>query len=410
MSAVDVADAVAARIVREVVHRSTPDTFEELVRQCAGLFPAEIAHAVRALDLSTFPRTRLTEVDIAPRSQKPDRPKRNLAVPHPLDFDWRFDDETAADLAMRARDATRPGDAVVACGTPTVYLAFLRQRHSRVVYFHDQNAERHNLPDHTGDGCVKSLDFAVDAPPNLGAAYVVADPPWYPEYNELFLWWSSRICMVGATVTLSLAPLHTRPTIKTERDELWARASDLGFVLRSLERGALRYETPPFERSALRAAGVPAIPDWRVGDLATMEMVRRTVADRPSLHRQGWRSARLDRTELRFREVASEVVDPRLIRIVANDTLDSVSTRDERRGSVQVWSALNRVYGCLNPSMCHAIALAVSARKDPIEAASRHVGAQLSPVERAYVGETIRAIENVAAVENRAIARQYLDH
>ncbi len=398
------------RLVRDVVRRSTPGTFEELVQQCAGLFPAEIARAVRELDLRTFPRTRLADVDIAAPLRKPDRPKRNLAIPHPLDFDWRFDDESAADLAMRARDATQPGDVVVTCGTPTVYLAFLRQQHSRVVHFHDQNAERHNLPDHTRDGLVKSIDFAIEAPPNLSAAYVVADPPWYPEHNELFLWWSSRVCAVGATVTLALAPLHTRPTIAAEREALWVRARELGFVLRLVERGVLRYETPPFERAALRAAGVPALPDWRVGDLATLEMVRRTNLDRPFLRRQGWLSARLGRTELRFRDEMSEVVDPRLIRIVTNDTLDSVSTRDERRGSVRVWSALNRVYGCLNPSLCHAIAVAVSAGEDPIGASSRHVGRQLSAVELAYVEETIREIENVAAVENGAIALQYLDH
>ena len=154
---------------------------------------------------------------------------------------------------------------MVAYGTPTVYLAFLRQRHGRVVYFHDQNAERHNLPDRTGDGYVKSLDLVVDTPPNLGAAYVVVDPPWYPEYYKLFLWWSSRVSVVGATVALTLAPLHTRPTIGAEREALWARAGELGYVLRSVERGALRYETPPSERAALRAAGVPALPDWRSG-------------------------------------------------------------------------------------------------------------------------------------------------
>ena len=95
---------------------------------------------------------------------------------------------------------------------------------------------------------------------------------------------------------------------------------------------------------------------------------------------------------------------------MTNDALDSVSTRDDRCGSVQVWSALNRVYGCLNPSMCHAIAVAVSVGEDPIEAGSRHVGSRLSSVEIVSVKETIRKIESVVAVENGAIALQYLDY
>ena len=102
MFVVDAANAVAARIVGDVVRRSTPDTFEELVQQCGGLFPAEIARAVRELDLRTFPRTRLADVDIATPVREPDRPIRSLAVPHPLDFDWRFDDKTAVGLALRA--------------------------------------------------------------------------------------------------------------------------------------------------------------------------------------------------------------------------------------------------------------------------------------------------------------------
>ena len=406
---VDEADTIALRIVRDAVRLSYPETFEELVKECDGLFPAEIARAVRDLNLRSFPRSRLTDLSIVTPAQGPDRPKGELAVPHPLDFDWRFDEETAAALVTRARVATHPGDVVVACGTPTVYLAFSKQRHGRVVYLHDQNAERHNLRDSSGGGRVKSLDFAVDAPPNLDAAYAVADPPWYPEYNELFLWWSSTICAVGATVALALAPLHTRPTIEAEREQLWARARELGFDLRSLEKGALRYETPPFERSALLAAGVPVISDWRLGVLAILELVVRTNVDLPVFRRQSWRSARLDQTELRFRDEISDVFDPRLIRVVANDTLDSVSTRDERRGGVQVWSSLNRVYGCLNPLMCHAIAVAVSTEDDPVKAASRQVEAELSSIELVYVGETVRDIKYLAAVENEAITLQYRD-
>ena len=185
---------------------------------------------------------------------------------------------------------------------------------------------------------------------------------------------------------------------------------------RSLERSALRYETPPFERSALRAAGVPVISDWRLGDLAILELVVRTdvdlrsCLDLESFCEQNWRSVRFDQTELRFRDTNSVVTDPRLITIVANDTLDSVSTRDERRGGVQIWSTLNRVYGCLNPMMCHAIAVAMSTEEDPFRAATRHIGAELSSIELEYVGKTIRAIKNLASIENSEILLQYLDH
>ena len=407
---VDEDDAIERQIVSDVVRKSNPDTFEELVKQCEGLFPGDIARAVRVLNLRSFPPTRLTDSSNVTTAKEPDRPEQELAVPHPLDFDWRFDEETASALAMRACNATRPGDIMIACGTPTVYLALSEQRHDRIIYLHDQNAERHNLRDRTGGGIVKSIDFAAATPPNLGAAYVVADPPWYPEYNDLFLWWSSKICAVGATVALALAPPNTRPSIEVERERFWAYAKELGYHLCSLEEGVLRYETPPFERSALSAAGVPAISDWRVADLAILKLVDRTNVELPFFRRQSWLSTRFDQIELRFRDESSDVPDPRLIKVVTNDTLDSVSTRDERRGCVQVWSTLNRVYSCLNPVMCHAIADAVATGKDPIEAASRHFGAELSSIELDYVGETIRDIKDLAAIENSEVSLQYLDH
>ena len=103
----DEANAVALRIVRDVVRQSKPDTFEELVEKCDGLFPTEIARAVQELDLRSFPQAVPIDSGSAKRAKISDRPKRELAVPHPLDFDWRFDE----------RDLFSPGNARPRCNT-----------------------------------------------------------------------------------------------------------------------------------------------------------------------------------------------------------------------------------------------------------------------------------------------------
>ena len=283
-----------------------------------------------------------------------------LAAPHPLDFDWRFDDATAELLCYRARDATATGDTIVALGTPTVYVKAMQTLDDRVVVLHDSNAKAHNLSA-VEDSCVQSIDIGVDSVPRVEAQHIVTDPPWYPDHCALFLWWCSQIMSCDGTVSLALAPLNVRPGIENERNSLWSLAEKLGMSLCSVEEGVLRYCTPLFERRALVAAGIHAIPNWRVGSLATLRVVQASVSTkRPPIVGDQWHRVVVDQTDLRFRRVPATKLDPRLIRIVEGDTLDSVSTRDPRRARAMIWTTLNRVYGCHNPGLAHRLAQSIS--------------------------------------------------
>ena len=407
--AADPVSIESLEIVREAIAQGIPASFDQLVARCGGLFPVDIVSALRELMPPGISIPDLVANRDPPPPVQPDRPAKYLAVPHPLDFDWRFDDATAGELFERSCKATDDGDVVVFCGTPTVYVKAVRDTTGRIVHLHDINASTHNLATPLGQPIVQSIDFASATPPLLAARYVIADPPWYPEYNALFLWWSAQITSPGATITLVLAPLNTRPTIKDERAQMWSWAERLGLSVRSIEAEAIRYETPPFERSALAAAGVSANANWRTGDLATLDVAGTPEPlARPILPRSIWIGTRLGRTEVRFRQVASTVPDPRLIRLVAGDTLDSVSTRDPRRAGAMVWTALNRIYACHNPPLAHLLAEAISAgTSDPAAAVVAFLGRTPTTIETSQVRQAFEQLQTLATCENTTIARYY---
>jgi hypothetical protein len=96
-----------------------------------------------------------------------------LASPHPLDFDWRFDEATVAKLCelVRCRD-------VVALGAPSVARG-IEASGGRVLLVDRQpvqNVRNHLLSD------VPTVEV-----PESGFDIAIIDAPWYP--NDLVEWY-----------------------------------------------------------------------------------------------------------------------------------------------------------------------------------------------------------------------------
>ena len=401
--------ARSRQIVLDALAGGIPRSFDQLVARCGGLYPTDVAQALRQLSFNgisveDFLTTRDTE-----GMARDGCTLSGLAPPHPLDFDWRFDETTALALCERAYGATKDGDTIVACGTPTFYITAIRKMSGRILHLHDSNAETHDFSA-GGIRTVRSFDLSVDLAPSIYAQHIVADPPWYPDYSRLFLWWCAQISAPNATISLAMAPPNVRPSINDERKGIWSFASKLGMSLFSVEEGILRYETPPFERRALSAAGLPTIPDWRTGSLATLEITGAPDGTiRPVLDRDVWDRAVVHQTDLRFRRMTSSVFDPRLTRIVEGDTLDTVSTRDSRRARAMVWTTLNRIYGCENPSLAHKLALTISPGSHSLVAVlddlQRSVGRSPTRVEMAEIEETLDQLDALGTCESATVSR-----
>lgn len=340
-------------------------TWPNLLKALPGVYPSDVLRALSRLaaraSVASATRDSLDAIRAQAAGPAPTRPwqpwrtdGRPLPVPHPLDFEWRFTPESADFLVNRCETGLAP---VALVGAPTPFMrAVERGAGSRYVLLDKNRATISRLLDAFPRSQVFVHDACSDAPPHDTFGTALLDPPWYDPHVRGFLWTASHAVWRGGLVMLSLPPLGTRPGIEVERASLfsWA-ASHLGLDLTDLERGCLSYLSPPFEWSALRAAGTGGVPpDWRCGDLATFRV---RGADAPAPQRPPQPRSPDQWVELQMRGVRIRF-DPRactapgrlsLAPVVAGDVLPTVSARDPRRGAVSVWTSGNRVYSCTDP-------------------------------------------------------------
>jgi hypothetical protein len=270
----------------------------------------------------------------------------------------------------------------------------------------------------TGSHRSMQCSLGTDELPDVSAPIVVIDPPWYPEYFEVFLWAAARLVTKRGHVLVSFPAAGTRPMVKDERDRSLERAEVLGLELQEIRRNAVGYRSPPFERAALEAAGLGSLPgDWRRGDLLLLRRCGAGHVDEVSadLGERDWSAVPAEPTQVRVRQRASDgvaVVDPRLVTIVAGDVLSSVSRRDPRRTEADVWTANHRVFHCVHPSALTAIATATAAGDEEggtavnaAEAIVQAIGRDLTEAERMNVEEAHGQWLNLLALETEDLRR-----
>lgn len=330
--------------IRRLVSKG-PLTFGQLVRDLPGVDPVVVREHLTNGASDIGARVLWAECADIPALDP------RLPVPHPLDYDWRFSPATVASLT---EELLSYGQRIVLLGAPSLWLALQEDPHPQELHLLDSNPVVDDAATNDRTAVRHLVDLLGDELPTLSPSDVVlADPPWYPDALEAFLWVAARFLRPGGFLFVSVPPEGTRPTVRQERDDLLRWSHGLGLTLRSTREGALRYAMPPFERAALRAAGVAAyVPsDWRQGDLLVFERTDEVGAVRPICSRPRWVERVIDRVRIRIDAGASVAgADPRLISIVDGDVLSSVSRRDPRRAVARVWTSGNRVFGCAEPA------------------------------------------------------------
>jgi hypothetical protein len=326
-----------------------------------------------------------------------------LPAPHPLDYDWRFTPSTSDFLYRESARIAAARDALVCLGTPTVFEEALRNGEARRSVLVDANPAvvSHFLQKARWIRACK-CDLLTDSVPAIKSSVIVADPPWYLDYMAAFLWASSQICTRGAHLLMSLPPLGTRPGVAKEIDEFLGMVRAMGFDLVHSVEGALKYESPPFERNALRAAGVRLNSyDWRCGDLHVFRFCHATRQLRPgpSRSRRSWDDESLHGMRVRLRNNATtEFADPTLRSLVTGDVLPSVSSRDPLRSSVDVWTGGNRVFRCAGTNTLRQVIRAIARGQNPALRVASSLDRGLSAQERQLI---CKSAEQVAALAQR---------
>jgi hypothetical protein len=371
--------------------------FPELVQSLPGVYPADAFRAVERLQ-HELPGWQMSGIpSIAPALD-------DWPVEHPLDFDWRFTPEAVRLLIDRCQRTT--SDSVAFLGAPSLAREAAASGWPVDVSLFDQNpalvqAIQASFPVTTAS-CIDLVWGEPVAPGNFAIA--VADPPWYSEHIAAFLWAASRLIRVGGRVVLSLPPEGTRPGIRAERDEVFALATALGLRLVSVEPSTLVYRTPPFEKNALAARGIPAVPwDWRRGDLAEFVAVAKILVDRPipPIPQVAWDEESVGVVRIKCRVCPdSDFRDPRLSSAVPGDMLTTVSRRDPARVAVDVWTCGNRIFRCAGTRVFLAIVSALGRRGDVESAVAAAIKRNLSTDEVILVRQaTAQAVDLVQREE-----------
>lgn len=326
-----------------------------------------------------------------------------LPVPHPLDFDWRFTSETIDELFRVVDERDQAGGGLCFLGAPTLFRAAVERGMARPFYLVDESvASAQALQE--AQGRIFVSDLLTDPLPDLRAAVVVSDPPWYEEFIRAFLWAAAQLVEVGGSVLLSFPPVGTRPYIEDEWKRTQKFAQQLGLTLREKSL-SLKYVSPPFERNALRAAHHQYVqPDWRPGILVLFEKTGECREPRPSSEvcQAKWSEQSVLGVRWRFRPQQQPIVcRPLLVEAVPGDILDSVSRRDPRRAKADVWTSGNRIFACPNTASLEFVTKALANGIRPDTYVSSVLRRKLSQTEKREVLLAAKAITTITARELR---------
>lgn len=261
---------------------------------------------------------------------------------HPLLYEWYF---TRPSTEFVAQIAASAADNWLCLGTPSVASELTKHR-GRLQLVDADPAVVGRFKELRGIPGLSISEVGGDR--SLSVADVtIIDPPWY--LGDVYRW--LRIARSntrdGGTIVAPIFPELTRPAAWRERGEILALAETVGTV--ELHPTAVSYSTPRFELETLRALGLPDPGDWRVADL----LVIRNVQGKPAWPREnaihladtGWSTFLVNEQviKLRIRVTggASRALWP--IEGCPGNVLTSVSERDPRRASVDLWTSRNRV-------------------------------------------------------------------
>ncbi len=350
-------------------------TFGDILRALPSVYPTVALHAIERLaKRGRLPASIAEGIDASTGQFFEPRGYNNAAglpVPHPLDFEWRFAADSLELLWENVLKLSQGSDIIALLGTPSLFQwANWRQGDQRRCVLVDASRPtvasllRPVFSASANLGSAICCDIPHGQLPALTAQVVVVDPPWYPVHTHAFLWTASRMCASGGYVILSVPPVGTRPGIKEEWTETLELAEGMGLRLERWQPAALPYVSPPFERNALRAAGVSSYPaEWRRGDLAVFLRSGQVGHHSPLSSLPpcpDWIEESIEGVRIRMRQQEHFSGDPRLVSIVSEDVLPSVSRRDERRRLAEVWTSGNRVFRCADTAtlwqVCRAVA------------------------------------------------------
>ena len=394
-------DLVRARLSR-------PTDWATLLVSLPGVYPQVVREAMVRLGLvgmvrqsgSSRPPKAVTAIGAWERGLLP--------TPHILDGTWWFSDSAIETMLGRIAEHTNPGDSVLLLGTPTLFFAGSDRLADRTFSLVDNDVPAlQNLakPCRFINANILENDLLLPIDPTI----IVVDPPWYIGETLSFLWLARRHARNGTKILLSTPPEGTRPGVPDEWARLLVWCGKVGLELKEHRRSELAYVTPPFERNALRAAGVPECPmDWRRGDLAVFVCTQDQMCPEPQIDPSPrsirWSDASIGRVRIRMRAGEhSDMSPPFIEQLFQDDVLPTVSRRDKRLHKVRLWTSGNRVFGCRGETAIRSIVEALAAGVDPLRTVRKDLHLGLDQAFAFCVEATAAQLDQIIKSEEREL-------
>jgi hypothetical protein len=344
--------------------------FLSLVKSLPGIYPLEVLLSVKRLasskkvDLKTYQK--LFRDAKTTRKRTISDNGNSFLQPHPLDFEWRFTEKTIVNLVKYCLALSNPGNTICLFGVPSLYRLVGHNDLKRKFILFDKNpVEPFVTIDYCSSIPCDLRNYSINQ--NSIATTVLMDSPWYPEYNRAFLWNASKLCKENGFVLMVTPKEGTRPNIMDEWRDTLQFSNQNGLEYLGICSNSIIYDTPYFERNALMAAGIINFPlEWRCANLLIFRKIGIQKSSQPVVkistewHEESYFGIRVRKT------IDSNIfTDPRLISIVPNDILPSVSRRDSRRELAFVWTHGNRIFGCKGPHILRQILSAMTVNESP---------------------------------------------
>jgi hypothetical protein len=333
-------DELKTKICRIV--GSSAVSLRQLALQMEGAYPTDILDAIRLLRADGVEVPILEElIDKRSSSSNGLIETADIPEPHPLDYDWRFTNDTLKVLSQELADMKSERIAIL--GAPTLFLDLARA--NAQVYLYDKNAHLIETLHSLGLSSAIYCDLFESHFKQPSFDTVVADPPWYPEHYGCFIRNSAELLLPDGVLLLSVLPRLTRPSAVQDRMAILRDAQECGLEIVDIRPSRLAYDSPAFEQASLRAEDIP-LRDWRRGDLFIFR--RNTLACQPKSdgfveEDSQWASFSVGKTivKVKCRDSTSASVEFRALSPTGDVHLHSVSRRAPFRSQIDVWNSRN---------------------------------------------------------------------
>ena len=344
-----------------------------------------------------------------------------LPVPHLLDYDWRFSTEGIETmLSLINKNSKRNNNVIAFIGTPSLFkMVFAKRETNNQYILIDKNADKHvhYITRYAQNFSFKKYDIMEGEPIDIRADLVVMDPPWYLNYNKLFFQFAESIIKLDGKIICVLPPKYTRKNIEEEFQELVQFINDLGIEKQHYYKNLVTYNTPPFERNALRENGIYCMPrGWRTGDILIAKKADNRSIDQASItiSESEWEEISIGMVRYKLKtglDLQLKSFDLTIESVFKNDIYPSVKrSKTKAEKTINIWTSGNRVFHCNNIPLFYYILLEYSTRYkrydlnicDKIEWT---FNIKLSDVQKTDILQCIKLIEDINKKEYQEYGR-----